>query len=72
MCQQQLDDRRDIIVNIDVKVAATRAGIKLWQVAEALGIADSSLSRKLRRELPEDEKTKIMEIISDLKAGAEQ
>ena len=27
-------------------------GVKLWQVAEALGIADTSLTRKLRKELP--------------------
>lgn len=25
-------------------------GVKLWQVAEALGIADTSLSRKMRKE----------------------
>ena len=30
-------------------------GVKLWQVAEALGIADTSLSRKMRKELPPDE-----------------
>jgi hypothetical protein len=40
--------------------------VKLWQVAEALGIADCSLSRKLRRELPVEEKEKIFSIIREL------
>ena len=38
----------------------------MWQIAEALGIADCSLSRKLRRELPDDEKAKIFAIIREL------
>ena len=41
-------------------------GVRLWQIAEALGIADCSLSRKLRKELPEDEKQKIFGIIKTL------
>ena len=41
-------------------------GVKLWQVAEALGIADTSLSRKMRKELPPDEKEGIVRIIREL------
>lgn len=41
-------------------------GVKLWQVAEALGIADTSLSRKMRKELPPDEKERIVRIIREL------
>jgi len=52
--------------NQDIRRAAAGAGIKLWQIAEALGIADCSLSRKLRRELPVEEKQRIFAIISDL------
>ena len=52
--------------NQDIRRAAADAGVKLWQVAEALGIADCSLSRKLRRELPSKEKEKIFSIIRDL------
>lgn len=52
--------------NQDVRRAAAGAGIRLWQVAEALGIADCSLSRKLRRELPEAEKLEIFSIIDRL------
>lgn len=41
-------------------------GVKLWQVAKALGIADTSLSRKMRKELPPDEKERIVRIIREL------
>lgn len=39
----------------------------MWRVAEALGMADTSLSRKLRHELPEEEKMKILDVIERLK-----
>lgn len=52
--------------NQDIRRTAAGAGVKLWQVAEALGIADCSLSRKLRRELPTEEKEKILSIIKEL------
>ena len=58
------------MTNTDIKVAAIRAGVKLWELAEALGIADTSLSRKLRRELPDDEKQRILEIIDRLSKEA--
>ena len=58
------------MTNADIKVEAMRAGVKLWVLAEALGIADTSLSRKLRHELPEDEKQKILEIIDRLSKEA--
>lgn len=45
---------------------AAGKGVKLWQVAEALGIADTSLSRKMRKELPAEEKQKIFGIIENL------
>ena len=52
--------------NQDIRRTAAGAGVKLWQIAEALGIADCSLSRKLRRELPPEEKKKIFSIIQEL------
>lgn len=54
------------MMNQDIRRAAAGAGVKLWQIAEALGIADCSLSRKLRRELPAEEKEKIFGIIREL------
>lgn len=54
--------------NIDVRRAAAGSGVRLWQVADALGIADAQLSRKLRKELPDEEKQKIFEIIQNISA----
>ena len=52
--------------NLDIRSAAVGAGIKLWEVAAAIGIADSTFSRKLRKELPEEEKKRIFAIIDQL------
>lgn len=52
--------------NQDIRRTAAGAGVKLWQIADALGIADGSFSRKLRKELPQEEKERIFEIIKDL------
>ena len=55
--------------NRDIKIAAMTACVPLWRVAEELGVADSSLSRKLRKELPAEEKKKIFDIIDRLEAN---
>lgn len=52
--------------NIEIKEAAKKTGVFLWQIAEAYGMNDGNFSRKLRRELPEQEKVKILEIIDRL------
>lgn len=52
--------------NMEIRIAAKNAGVKLWEVAEAIGISDGMLSRKLRRELPEAEQRKILSIVADL------
>ena len=52
--------------NQDIRRTAAGAGVKLWQIADALGIADASFSRKLRKELPQEEKEKIFSIIREL------
>lgn len=54
------------MANLDIRAAAVSSGVKLWRVADALGIADSSLSRKLRKELPQEEKEQIFNIIKRL------
>ena len=52
--------------NQDIRRTAAGAGVNLWQIADALGIADCSLSRKLRKELPQEEKDRIFGIIREL------
>ena len=50
--------------NLDIRAAASEAGLSLWQLADMLGFSDSQLSRKLRYELPDAEKQKIYAIIN--------
>jgi hypothetical protein len=49
--------------NQDIRYAVAVHGFKLWELAEALGVYDSNLSRKLRRELPNDQKEHIFRTI---------
>ena len=58
------------MANRDIKLAAAGAGVRMWQIADALGILDCNFSRKLRRELPVEEKEKIFGIIRNLAAEA--
>lgn len=55
-----------MLKNSKIRNAAKLSGIRLWQVAEALGMQDSAFSRKLRHELQEDEQQKIISIIERL------
>lgn len=54
--------------NMEIRAAAKRAGIFLWQIAERVGVNDGNFSRKLRRELPAEEQEKILSIIDELAA----
>lgn len=54
--------------NKDIRSAAKAAGVLHWEIADRLGIQDSAFSRKLRRELPADEREKILGIINEVAA----
>ncbi len=58
--------------NAQIRAAAKDAGVYLWEVAEKYGVTDASFSRILRRELPTQERDKVLTIIKELsteKAG---
>lgn len=52
--------------NINIRMEATKRSVRLWQIAERLGISDANFSRKLRRELPDEEQSKILAIIDTI------
>lgn len=54
--------------NIDIREKAKSKNILFWQIAYKLGITDGNFSRKLRKELSAEEKTKIFAIIDELSA----
>lgn len=49
--------------NSIIRRALFDAGMKQWQLAELMGITEFTLSRKLRHELPEEEQTRIVNLI---------
>lgn len=55
--------------NLDIEIAILKSGLKKWQIAEKLGLQDCNFSRKLRKELPKEEKERIFQIIKELKSG---
>lgn len=57
------------MVNHEIRQAAKDAGLRLWEVADALGMQDYALSRKLRHELQPDEKARVLAAIAELGAG---
>lgn len=52
--------------NEEVRNAAKDSGIRLWQVADEIGMNESVLSRKLRKELPDAEKVRLLDAIRSL------
>ena len=63
---RMVSERSVFMHNQDIRRTAAGAGVRLWQIADALGIADASFSRKLRKELPQEEKDEIFSIIREL------
>lgn len=54
--------------NTAIREAAKENGVFLWQIAERLHINDGNFSRKLRKELPVEEREKILGIIAEIAA----
>ena len=52
--------------NVDVRQEAARKGVKLWQIADSLGMTDGNFSRKLRKELSPEMKEKVFSIIREI------
>jgi hypothetical protein len=53
--------------NHEVRQAIEAAGLKYYEVGFKLNLNDGNFSRKLRKELPLEEKEKIFKIIEELK-----
>lgn len=52
--------------NQDIRSAASAAGVKLWQIADELGVADYRFSKMMRHELDSTDKAAIRAIIRRL------
>lgn len=55
--------------NQTIRAEARKAGVNLWELAEYIGITDATLSRKLRRELPEEKQKEYLAAIREIAAA---
>lgn len=55
----------------EIKQLILDSGLKLWQVAEHLGLNDGNFSRRLRKPFDENEVDRITAIIADIKNTAQ-
>ncbi len=55
------------MANEDLRRIIFESNIPKWKIAKEYGCTDSTFSKKLRMELPQEEKDKIIEIINKLK-----
>lgn len=52
--------------NMELRMAAKAAGVRLWEIAGEIGITDGMFSRKLRRELPKKDRERLLCIVADI------
>lgn len=52
--------------NKEIRLQAKNNNIPLWKIAEAFGVTDSTFSKWLRKELPQEKKYKALEVIASL------
>lgn len=58
------------MANEELKIYAKNKGVYLWQLAELFRMNDGNFSRKLRKELTEEEKRKCINYIDGYKQEA--
>lgn len=56
--------------NLEIREKAKNSGVHLWQIADKLGINDGNFSRKLRKELSQQDRDRILLIIDELSKEA--
>ena len=62
---------RQAQANEDIRQYAKEKNVHLWEVAQQYGCNDGNFSRRLRKELTEDEKKHIRETINQIAENRE-
>ena len=52
--------------NKDLRAYAKEKGVFFWQIAKVMGVSEPTMTRRLRSELPEQDKHVIKRIINEL------
>lgn len=55
-----------MLANETVRNAAKKAKVPLWMIASELGISEPTMTRKLRRELQDNEREQMLKIIKGI------
>ena len=66
ICQEE--EMKMFKANEDLRIAARKAGVPFWKIAEMMNVSEPTMTRKLRREMPDAEKAKILDIIEQIRA----
>lgn len=57
-----------MLKNQSIRAVAKNKGVKLYEVAERLGVSQATITRKLYFELSEDEQQRILSIVDEIAA----
>ena len=52
--------------NFEIRSECRKRRVKLWELAEWIGVSESTMTRKLRQELPGEQKDHILSMICKL------
>ena len=55
-----------MLANQDIRKEVKDKGFKLWELANAMGIYDGNLSRRLRKEMSETQKSEIRMLLNKM------
>lgn len=61
-----------MLANSDIRSTAKTKGVRLWEIAEFLKVSDPTMTRMLRRELPNKEKQRFLSIIEEIASARGQ
>lgn len=53
--------------NEAIRKSISDSGLRYWEVADAIGIADTTFAKWLRHELPAEKQKQILDTISQMK-----
>lgn len=56
-----------IKANAEIRNALREAGVPVWRLALAMGVCENTILRRMRVELPSEDKKKYLDIIKELK-----
>ncbi len=53
--------------NMEIRKKILESGVRQWMIADWLGITETTFSKKLRKELTDEEKGKVLKAIQTIK-----